>query len=226
MKKGGRATGTRGPDGKNTIKAEGRFTNTAVPRFNGGGFWQQHLQIFQAIVKSNGWTDEMEALQLFAHLDSEALNVPLLMPEEEREKWEGLSQGLSDYYNSPGRLAVFRWQFESVTRRPGMDPSTFATELEILAVRGFGDMGKRARDWMIRDRFIAAQQGCGLRRHLDGVSSDTPIRDIVDCCGRAIRNTRSRVRVLVRTRTLWEGPVTLGNPEVSDRIHRSSWCVR
>ena len=27
-----------------------------------------------------------------------------------------------------------------------MDPATFAPELEILAVRGFGDMGKRARD--------------------------------------------------------------------------------
>ena len=38
-----------------------------------------------------------------------------------------------------------------------MDPATFAIELGILAVRGFGDMGKRARDAMIRDRFIAAQ---------------------------------------------------------------------
>ena len=69
-------------------------------------------------------------------------------------KWEDLSQSLSDYNNSPGRLAAFRQQFESATRRPGMDPATFATELEILAVRGFADMGKRARDWMIRDRFI------------------------------------------------------------------------
>ena len=49
-------------------------------------------------------------------------------------------------------------------------------------MRGFGDMGKRARDSMIRDRFIAAQRSCGLRRHLDSVSSDTPIRDIVDRC--------------------------------------------
>ena len=194
MKKGGRPTGTRGPDGENIIKAMGRFTNTAVPTFNGGGFWQQHLQFFQAIVKSNGWTDGTAALQLFAHLDGEALNVALLMPEEEQPKWEGLSQGLSDYYNSPGRLAVFRRQFESAARRPGMDPATFAIELEILAVRGFGDMGKRARDWMIRDKFIAAQRSCVLRRHLDGVSS--------------------------------EGPVTLRNPDVSDRIHMSSWCVR
>ena len=73
-------------------------------------------------------------------------------------------------------------QFESATRRPGMDPATFATELGILAVWGFGDMGKRAWETMIRNRFIAAQQSCGLRRHLDGVSSDTPIRDIVDRC--------------------------------------------
>ena len=94
--------GTRGPDGKNIIKAEGRFTNTAVPRFNGGGCWQQHLQICQAIVKSNGWTDRTAALQLFVHLDGEALNVALLMPEGERANWECLSQGLSDYYKSRG----------------------------------------------------------------------------------------------------------------------------
>ena len=125
MKKG-RSTGTRGPD-VNIIKTGGRFTNTAVPRFNVDGCWQQHLQIFQAIVKSNGWTDETVALHLFAHLDGEALNVALLMPEGERADWKGLSQGLSDYDNSPGRLAVFRRQFESATRRTGMDPATFAT---------------------------------------------------------------------------------------------------
>ena len=125
MRKGGRATGTRGPDRKNIIKTGGRFTNTAVPRFNGGSCWQQHLQIFQAIVKSNGWTGGTAALQLFAHL--EALNVALLMPEGERSNWESLAQGFSDYYNSPGRLAVFRRQFESAARRPGMDPATFAT---------------------------------------------------------------------------------------------------
>ena len=117
MKKGGRGKGTRGLDGKNIIKEQGRFTNTAVPRFNGGGCWQQHLQISQAIVKSNGWMDGMAVLQLFAHLGGEALNVALLMPEGEWAHWECLSQGLSDYYNSPGRLAVFRQQFESATRR-------------------------------------------------------------------------------------------------------------
>ena len=174
MKKGGRAI-LRGPEGKNIIKVEGCFTNTAVPRLNGGGCRQQHLQIFQAIVKSNGWTDGTAALQLFAHLEGEALNLALLMPEGERENWEYLPQGLSDYYNCPGRLAVFQRQFESATRRPEMDPATFATELEILAVREFGDMGKRARDWMIRDRFIAARRSCGLRRHFDGVPPDTPI---------------------------------------------------
>ena len=65
----------------------GRFTNMAVPRFDVGGCWQQHLQIVQAIVKSNGWSEGTAALQLFAHLDGEALNVALLMLEEEREKW-------------------------------------------------------------------------------------------------------------------------------------------
>ena len=88
----------------------------AVPRFDGDGCWQQHLQMFNAIAKSNGWTDETAALQLFAHLEGEALNVALLMPEGELANREGLSQGLSNYYNSPGGLAVFRRKFKSVTR--------------------------------------------------------------------------------------------------------------
>ena len=57
-----------------------RFTNTAVPRFDGKGCWQQHLLIVQAIAKSNGWSATTAA-----HLDEEALNVALLMPVKERE---------------------------------------------------------------------------------------------------------------------------------------------
>ena len=75
---------------------------------------------------------------------------------------------------------MFQRQFESATRRTGMDPATFLMELEIVAVRGFGDMGKCARNCMVRDKFITAQRSCGLRRHIDSVPPDTPIRDIAD----------------------------------------------
>ena len=99
------------------------------------------------------------ALQLFAHLDGEALNVALLNVAGEREgAMEGPSeQCLSEYYNSPGRLAVVRRRFQSASRRPGVDLATFATELGILAVSGFAHIGERARDLMIRNKFIAAQ---------------------------------------------------------------------
>ena len=179
-------------------------------------------------MKSNGWTDGTAALELFAHLDGEALNVALLMPEGERSNWESLSQGLSDYYNSPGRLAVFRRQFESAARRPGMDPATSSTELEILAVRGFGDMGMRARNWMIRDRFIAAQRSCGLRRHLDCVPPDTPIRDIVDRC--SVRESHLELKGsgsgADQDQDPLEGLVTPGTLDLSDRIHWSQLSIR
>ena len=116
----------------------------------------------------------------FAHLEGDALVVALLMLKGVWEKWEDLSNGLLEYYNSPGRLAVVRRRFDNAIRRPGMDPATFATELGTLAARGFGDMGKRAREAMIRDKFIAAQRHCGLRRNLDGVPPETPIWEIVD----------------------------------------------
>ena len=94
-------------DGKSVAKERGRFTNTAVPRFDGTGCWQQHLQIVQAILKSNGWSEEMAALQLFAHREGETLDVALLMPKDVREKWENLSNGLSGYYNSPRKGVMY-----------------------------------------------------------------------------------------------------------------------
>ena len=93
-----------------------RFTNTALPVFSGAECWFQHFHIVQAIVKSNGCPEETAALQLFAHLKGEALNVALLLTREKRESWTGLVSGLSAYYQSPGRLAVLRRRFESVFR--------------------------------------------------------------------------------------------------------------
>ena len=159
-----------------------RFTNTALPVFSGAECWFQHFHIVQAIVKSNGWSEETAALQLFVHLKGEALNVALLLTKEKRESWTGLVSGLSAYYQSPGRLAVLRRRFKSVFRRPGLDPAMFATELGILAIQGLEDMNEQARDTMIRDKFIAGQRQCALRRQLDGFAQDTPIGEIVDSC--------------------------------------------
>ena len=67
-------------------------------------------------------------------------------------------------------------------RKSGEDPSNFAIALQTLAVKAFGDMGQAARLRLIRDRFIAGHGSCELRRYLDCVPPDTPLRDIVDRC--------------------------------------------
>ena len=43
-------------------------------------------------------------------------------------------------------------------------------------------MGQTARLRLIRDCFIAGHSSCELRRYLDSVQPETPIRDIVDRC--------------------------------------------
>ena len=143
-----------------------KFTNTAIPVFSGTEGWYQHIHIVQAIV----------------HLKGEALNVALLLAKKERESWTGLVEGLAAYYQSPSRLAGLRRRFESAFRQPGLDPATFATDLGMLAIQGFGDMREQARDTMIRDKFIAGQEQCALRRQLDGFAQGTPIGEIVDSC--------------------------------------------
>ena len=86
------------------------------------------------------------------------------------------------HYGLPGQLADYRHQFEKTTRKAGEDPSIFAMALETLVVKAFGDMCHTARLRIIRDRFIAGHDSCDLRRHLDSVSPETPIQDIVDRC--------------------------------------------
>ena len=67
-------------------------------------------------------------------------------------------------------------------RRRGGDPFIFATALETLAVKAFGDMGQTARLRLIRNRIIAGHSSCELRRYLDSVLPETPIRDVADRC--------------------------------------------
>ena len=158
------------------------LTTTKVPRFDGTTSWEQYHQVFEAIVQSNGWDNDTAALQLFSHLEGDALNVAHLVPLAWRLSRSGLVDALTAHYGSPGRLADYRRQFDRTTRSVGEDPAIFATALETLAVKAFGDMGQTARLRLIRDRFIAGHSNCDLRRHLDSVSPETPIRDVVDRC--------------------------------------------
>ena len=60
--------------------------------------------MFDAIVRSNGWDDATAALQLFSHLEGDALNVALLVPESRRASQVGLVGALTAHYGSPGRI--------------------------------------------------------------------------------------------------------------------------
>ena len=40
------------------------FTSTPVPRYSGKSNWEQYREVFEAIVRSNGWDDVTAALQL------------------------------------------------------------------------------------------------------------------------------------------------------------------
>ena len=158
------------------------FTTTKVPWFDGSTSWEQYLQVFEAIVLSNGWGDATAALQLLSHLQGDALSVALLTPLPLQATRKELTDALSSHYGSPGRLANYRREFDKTVREMGEDPSNFAIKLETLAVKAFGNMGQVARLRLIRDRFIAGHANCDLRRYLDCVPPDTPLRDIVDRC--------------------------------------------
>ena len=173
---------TRRTTGPVPLVRQAALTTTKVPWFSGSTSWEQYQQVFDAIALSNGWGDATVALQLLSHIQGDALSVALLMPMPRRASRKELTDALSSHYGSPGRLASYRRQFDKTERKPGEDPANFGITLETLAVKAFGDIGQTARLRLIRDRFIAGHESCELRRHLDCLPPDTPLRDIVDRC--------------------------------------------
>ena len=78
------------------------------------------------------------------HLEGDALNVALMLPEVKQITRARLIGELTEHYGSPGRLADCRRQFEMTAQKDGEDLSIFAITLEMLTVKAFGDMGPMA----------------------------------------------------------------------------------
>ena len=74
------------------------LTTTKVPRFDGTTSWEQYHQVFEAIVRSNGWDNDTAALQLFSHLEGDALNAAHLVLLARRLSRSGLVDALTTHY--------------------------------------------------------------------------------------------------------------------------------
>ena len=149
-----RFSGVQDPANPSRPTKRSGFTSTPVPRYSGKSSWEQYRQVFEAIACSNGWDDVTAALQLLSHLDGDALNVTLLIPESQRVLSGVLMKSLMEHCGSPGRLGR----------------------------RAFADIDSSIQLQMVRDRFIDGHAECALLSHLDSLGPDAPMRDIVDSC--------------------------------------------
>ena len=72
----------RTPAASQVVQAPRRaaLTTTKVPRFDITTSWEQYHQVFEAIVRLNGWDNDTAASQLFSHLEGDTLNVAHLVP--------------------------------------------------------------------------------------------------------------------------------------------------
>ena len=202
----------RTPATSQAIQAPRRaaLTTTKVPRFDGTTSWEQYHQVFEALVRSNGWDNDTAALQLFSHLEGDALNVTHLVPLARRLSRSWLVDALTAHYGSPGRLADYWRQFERTTRTIGEDPAIFATALETLAVKAFGDMGQTARLRLIRDRSIAGLSGDPNQRRswpMPCLGGKTPTRQFAGLVGlvriRRIRHMQSTTQTVTMRLPGW-----------------------
>ena len=110
---------------------------TKVPRFDGTTSWEKYHPVFEVIVWSNGWDNDTAALQLFSHLEGDALNVAHLVPLARRLSRLGLVDALTAHYGSPGRLADYRRQFKQTARTIREDPTIFRNSFRNVSCLGF-----------------------------------------------------------------------------------------
>ena len=139
----------RSPAAPKVIQAPRRvaLTTTQVPRFDVTTSWEQYHQVFEAIVRSNGCDNDTAALQLFSHLEGDALNVAHVVPLARRLSRAGLVDALTAHYGSLGQLADYRRQFERTIRTSREDPANFATALEMLGVKVFAANSGQIYSW-------------------------------------------------------------------------------
>ena len=113
------------------------FTSTPVPRYSGESNWEQHREVFEAIVSSNGWDGVTAALQLLSHLDGDALNVALLVSACDAGIFDKVVIKSLQRSKASGRIQA---SVSAGVPASGDDPSIFAIELEMLARRAFIDI--------------------------------------------------------------------------------------
>ena len=119
VQSGPSASATKTPPVQSKLAA---FTSTKVLKFSGVISWDQYRQVFDAIVRLNGWDDATVALQLLSHLEGDTLNVT-------KGHVAGLVRALTEHYRSPGWLADYRRQSKKTARHDEEDPSIFAIDL-------------------------------------------------------------------------------------------------
>ena len=76
----------------------------------------------------------------------------------------------------------YRQVFDAIVLSDGWDDATAALQLLSHLEGDTLNMGQTARLRLIRDHFIAGHSSYELRRYLDSVPPETPIRDVVDRC--------------------------------------------
>ena len=121
-------------------------------------------------MSSNGWDNDTAALQLFSHLEGDALEA-LLVPLSRWLYWWG------PYRPTTDRRVGLRRPLE-----PRGKTSPYLHGSGDISREGLWGYGTDGSLRLIRDRFIAGHSSCELRRHLDSVPPETPIRDVVDRC--------------------------------------------
>ena len=103
-----------------------RFTDTELPVFSGEEEgWYRHIHIVQAIKKSNGWSDETAALQLFVHLKGEALDVALLLKKKSTGDMDRTCAGTDGVLPVPRQAGGAEKAVCGSAPPPGIRPSYF-----------------------------------------------------------------------------------------------------
>ena len=120
----------------------------SIPKYSGEGSWEKWLISFESVLLSQGsaLTENAKLMFLEGHLKAQPLELYCKLPSELRSTYEIVKQEF--------QIELYKWKFDSITRKSCNNWKEFAKELNIIAEKAFPTINEGERKSKVLKHFL------------------------------------------------------------------------
>ena len=120
----------------------------SIPKYSGEGSWEKWLISFESVLLSQGsaLTENAKLMLLEGHLKAQPLELYCSLPSDLRSTYEIVKQEF--------QIELYKWKFDSITRKSCINWKEFAKELNIIAEKAFPIINDGERKSKVLEHFL------------------------------------------------------------------------